>query len=61
MFVSGAVVASISSECRRHFAEKLIIEVAKELKELNDDNEEECGAEHEFTDVGIVMKIDTIE
>lgn len=56
LFASTAAVNSIESNCKRYYAHAEITEVAKELAELSDDE-----LIKEYKDVGITMKIDTVE
>ncbi|XP_063710177.1 uncharacterized MFS-type transporter C09D4.1-like [Culicoides brevitarsis] len=54
LFASTLVVASVQSNCKRHYAHAEITEVAKELAQITDDDEENAK---EFT--GLTLKIDT--
>lgn len=57
LFASTVVVSSVQSNCKRHYAHAEITEVAKELAQMSDDEEDDVKAYAE--DAGLRLKIDT--
>lgn len=56
LFASTVVVSSVQSNCKRHYAHAEITEVANELAQMSDDDEDVFKEYKE--DTGLTLKID---